>query len=282
MLNLGGVKVASIYFGSIMLDGGSMFGVVPRSIWEKLLPPVEGNLVSFAMRGIVIFDGDKKIVVDAGAGKKYSDKQMKIFGFTYPEGDIESSLNKIGLNAEDITDAIITHLHFDHAGGFTFNDDEGNLKLQFPNAKHYLQEEQFNEAKNPNLREKSSILEENWKPILDSDLLRLVKDDERISEHVSVKKSDGHTKGMQTVWVKGDEKKLVFLSDLIPTSAHLPINYTMGFDMNIEKIMQERIDTIDRIISENWIAAFEHDPNLIACYVKQGRKHPEPAAIVEF
>ena len=281
MFELGNVKIASIYFGTIKLDGGSMFGVVPKTIWSKLLPADENNLVDFSMQGLVIFDGNQKIIVDAGAGTKYSEKQKAIFGFTYPENGIAGALEKLDLKTEDITDAIITHLHFDHAGGFTYRDEADALKPTFPNAKHHIQKAHLELTRNINPREKASILKENYEPLIEAGLINAVEDDEQISPHTKVKRSDGHTRGMQTVWITGDEKSAVFLADLIPTSAHLPINYTMGFDIDAVKIMQEREETIEKIIRENIIAVFEHDPNIVAAYIEQGKKHPQVKEAIE-
>ena len=273
MLDLGGVKVHSIYFGELLLDGGSMFGILPKVMWERWQKADENNRLRFAMRGLLIIDGDRILLTDAGAGKKYTEKKKEIFGLTYPEKDIEEQLAELGLSADAVTDVIITHLHFDHGGGLTVFDENGEAIPRFPNAKYHIQKAHLETSKTPNLHEKASIFEENWKPV--EHMMNVVDGTTKITDHVSVRRSDGHTLGMQTVWVEGTDKGIVFLADLIPTSAHLPIAYNMAYDLNVELLMKERDETISDIIEKNFIAVFEHDPNLQAGYLHIGKKHPE-------
>ncbi|MCD4657063.1 MAG: MBL fold metallo-hydrolase [Planctomycetes bacterium] len=280
MLDLGGTKVQSIYFGDLLLDGGSMFGILPKVIWEKWQKADENNRLRFSMQGLLIFDNDRIMLIDSGAGRKYSEKMKKIFGLTYPDKDIEEQLQDLNLSAKDITDVIITHLHFDHGGGLTVYNEQNEVVPRFPNAKYHIQQAHLETSKNPNLHEKASIFEENWMPLVPQ--LNIVNGNAQLSERVSVRRSDGHTLGMQTVWIRGENESVVYLSDLIPTSAHLPIAYNMAFDLNVDKLMQEREEILTEIIDNKFIAAFEHDPNLLGGYVKWGKKHPEISLVVTF
>jgi len=280
MLDLGNVKVHSIYFGDLLLDGGSMFGILPKVMWERWQKADENNRLRFSMQGLLILDGDRVMLVDSGAGKKYTEKKKKIFGLTYPEKDVEEQLAELGLSVDSVTDVIITHMHFDHGGGLTVYNENNEAVPRFPNAKYHIQKAHLETSKSPNLHEKASIFEENWKPI--EYMMNVVEGTAEISEHVNVRRSDGHTSGMQTVWVQGDEKGVVFLADLIPTSAHLPIAYNMAYDLNVNKLMKEREETLNEIIDKNLIAAFEHDPNLQGGYVRWGEKHPEVHTTVKF
>ncbi len=280
MLDLGGIKVQSIYFGELLLDGGSMFGILPKIMWEKWQKADEYNRLRFSMQGLLIFDNDRKILVDAGAGKKYSDKMQNIFGLTYPEKDIEEQLLDLNLSVKEITDVIITHLHFDHSGGFTVYGEQNEIAPRFPNAEYHIQQAHLETARNPNPHEKASIFEDNWKPL--EPHFNIHDGNSQLTEWVSVRRSDGHTLGMQTVWIRGEKETVVYLADLIPTSAHLPISYNMAFDLNVEKLMKERKETLTEIIDNNFIAAFEHDPYLQGGYIKWGKKHPEISQEVKF
>ena len=280
MLDLGSTKVQSIYYGELLLDGGSMFGILPKIMWEKWQKADEHNRLRFSMQGLLIFDNDRIMLIDAGAGKKYSEKMKNVFGLTYPEKDIEEQLLDLNLSVQDITDVIITHLHFDHGGGLTVLDQDGNAVPRFPNAVYHIQRAHLETAKKPNLHEKASIFEENWKPL--EPQLNILDGDAQLTNNVSVSRSDGHTQGMQTVWIRGENESIVYLADLIPTSAHLPIAYNMAYDLNVEKLMKERNETLTEIIDNNYIAAFEHDPNLLGGYVKWGKKHPEISREVKF
>jgi glyoxylase-like metal-dependent hydrolase (beta-lactamase superfamily II) len=267
------MKLHTIETGHFKLDGGAMFGVVPKTIWNKLNPADENNMINLAMRCLLVEDGDRLILIDNGIGNKQDDK---FFGYYYLHGNdsLEKSLNKAGFGMNDITDMVLSHLHFDHCGGsIRFNNDRTRYETAFPNATYWVGEEHWNEAVAPNPREKASFLKENILPIQESGQLRLLKRGETMHPGIAMRFSIGHTQSMMLPVISYKGHQVMFLADLIPTQAHIPVPYVMGYDMRPLDAMNEKTAVLNEAAgNEKFILFFEHDPSNEACIVEQTEK----------
>jgi glyoxylase-like metal-dependent hydrolase (beta-lactamase superfamily II) len=266
------MELFTIETGNFKLDGGAMFGVVPKSIWNKLNPADENNMISMAMRCLLVQDGNRLILIDNGMGSK---QDAKFFGYYYLFGDfsLDASLAKHGFSRNDITDMVLTHLHFDHCGGsIHYNADRTRLETAFPNATYWVAEEHWNESLNPNPREKASFLKENILPIQESGQLQLLQAGQQFHKDIDLLFSAGHTQHMMLPLIPYKGTKLLYMADLIPTQAHMPISYVMGYDVRPLDAMKEKADVLNMALENNWILYFEHDPFNMACTVQQTEK----------
>lgn len=251
--------------GMFKLDGGAMFGVVPKTIWNKTNPADANNMIDLAMRCLLIEDGNRLILIDNGIGNKQDDK---FFGHYYLHGDmsLDSSLNKLGFDRRDITDMVLSHLHFDHCGGsINWNAARTGYETAFPNATYWIHEEQWQEANHPNAREKASFLKENILPIQESGQLKLFNTTDRIHDNMDFIVSNGHTRCMVHPRIRWNDKTVVFMADMIPTTGHFPIPYVMGYDVRPLEAMQEKAAFLQEAVEQNYILFFEHDPINEAC-----------------
>lgn len=266
------MELFTIETGHFKLDGGAMFGVVPKSIWHKLNPADENNMISLAMRCLLVQDGKRLILIDNGMGNK---QDAKFFGYYYLHGthSLDASLAKYGFNRADITDMVLTHLHFDHCGGsIAYNADRTKLETAFPNATYWVSDAHWNEALAPNPREKASFLKENILPIQESGQLQLLQPGQQFHPEIDLLFSKGHTQSMMHPIVPYKGSKLIYLADVIPTQAHLPIPYVMGYDVRPLDTMKEKTDILNMALENNWVLFFEHDPQLQACTLQQTEK----------
>jgi glyoxylase-like metal-dependent hydrolase (beta-lactamase superfamily II) len=282
------VEIYALETGIFKLDGGAMFGSVPKTMWEKAIPPDELNRIPMALRLILIKDSKQKrnLLVDAGIGDKWSEKMRGIYAIDDSKDSLEKSLKKHGLNPEDITDVVLTHLHFDHTGGSTRADSTGKFIPSFPHAKYYLQKDNFDWALKPNPRESSSYMAENFMPLLESKQLTLcngVGEFEKAIRWpaVTVRLSYGHTMGLQCPLITLGDRKFFYPSDMIPTSAHVPIPWTMGYDLHIIKLMEEKEIILTEAVKDKWILVYEHDPVIAASEITKGVKHFERGLVVK-
>lgn len=259
------MKLYTINAGFFKLDGGAMFGVVPKSIWNKLNPADENNMCTWALRCLLIETGDKRILIDTGMGNK---QDTKFFSHYYLHGDgLESSLAKQGFTKEDITDVFLTHLHFDHCGGAVIW--EGNkLQPAFRNATYWSNEKHWQWATEPNDREKASFLKENILPIKESGRLQFadIKENEPVlNESITVKFAYGHTQAMMLPTIQYKGKTIVYMADLLPSAAHLPLPYVMGYDMFPLQTLNEKKSFLQEAFKNEYILFFEHDPLIECC-----------------
>ena len=277
------MKLYSIHTGYFKLDGGAMFGVVPKTIWNKINPADENNLCSWALRCLLIEDGNRLILVDNGNGDK---QDAKFFSHYHLHGDdtLEKSLAKYGFKKDDITDVFLTHLHFDHCGG-SIKREGDKLVPNFPNATFWSNKEHWEWATEPNEREKASFLKENILPIQESGKLKfmeVVKGNEsklgevNFSETISVRFVNGHTQGMMLPQISYKSKKVVFMADLLPSAGHIPIPYIMAYDMQPLLSLQEKKLFLKEAVENDHILFFEHDPVHECCTLQHTERGIRP------
>ena len=271
------MKIHPILTGNFKLDGGAMFGVVPKVLWQRTNPADSNNLISMSMRCMLIEDGNRLILIDTGIGNKQSDK---FFGYYYLFGDftLDKSLKKLGFNRDDITDVFLTHLHFDHCGGsIQWNKDRTGYEPAFKNAKFWTNKSHWQWATEPNPREKASFLKENINPIESSGQLNYVA----LGDTNYIKNSelgfdiflaDGHTEKQMLPHIKYKDKTIVFMADLLPTVGHIPLPYVMGYDTRPLLTMNEKKLFLDKAANEEFLLFLEHDSHNELCTVKHTEK----------
>lgn len=268
-MKIGNYELHSIQTGLFRLDGGAMFGVVPKPLWSKTNPADESNRIDMCMRSLLLISGDKKIIIDNGVGYKLSDKLNAIYGVDHSKYTLEDELTKHNLKPADITDVILTHLHFDHAGGSTKIAENGEIELAFPNAVHHLQKKHWEWGQNPSERDKASFMPENYDMLQKKGVLKLYDGDSKFDDVISLHAVCGHTPFMQLVKVKDDENTLLFTADLFPMTSHIPLPYIMGYDLFPLTTLDEKKKFLPQIVKENWILFFEHDAFTETCRVQQ-------------
>lgn len=259
--------------GFFKLDGGAMFGVVPKSLWTRTNPADEKNLCTWAMRSLLVTDGDRIILIDNGIGDK---QDAKFFSHYYLHGDdsLEKSLNSIGVGFDEVTDNFLTHLHFDHCGGgVKYGVDQSSYQMTFPNAHYWSNEDHWKWATEPNPREKASFLKENILPMQESGHLKFVEPKEA-SKYLGfdVITADGHTDKQMLPKIKYKGHTLVYMADLLPSVGHIPLPYVMGYDTRPLLTMQEKAAFLEEAAREKYILVLEHDPVNECCTVKMTEK----------
>ena len=265
------MQVYTIQTGNFKLDGGAMFGVVPKSIWNKLNPADENNLCSWAMRCLLIQEGDRLILVDNGIGNK---QDAKFFSHYYLHGEdtLDKSLQKLGFHRNDITDVLLTHLHFDHCGGSIIREND-KLIPAFVNARYWSHTSHWDWAIRPNAREKASFLYENIIPIQESGQLHLVDQHApKFPSFINIHLMQGHTDSMMLPEIMYKGRPLIFMADLIPSAAHLPLPYVMAYDMFPMKTLMEKDNFLKKALERDAILFFEHDPQIECVSLQQTEK----------
>jgi glyoxylase-like metal-dependent hydrolase (beta-lactamase superfamily II) len=279
------MQLYSINTGFFKLDGGAMFGVVPKSIWNKVNPADENNLCSWALRCLLIEDGNRLILVDNGNGDK---QDAKFFSHYHLHGDdtLDKSLAKYGFHRDDITDVILTHLHFDHCGG-TICREGDRLVPNFKNATVWSNEEHWQWATHPNDREKASFLKENILPIQENGQLKFIAIPARenslnklasatFADSISIRIADGHTRAMMLPQIQYKDRTIVFMADLLPSQGHIPLPYVMGYDMFPMTTLDEKKTFLEEAVDNNYILFFEHDPKVECCTLQRTEKGIRP------
>ena len=258
-MRFGPFDVTAYDHGTFRLDGGAMFGTVPKAIWAKLSPPDDDNRILLAARSLIIRAGDRVVLVDAGMGDRWTEKLRRIYDIRPAEGDGP------GLDAGGVTDVILTHLHFDHARGIfrARPGEEGQVDLRYPEARIHVQAANYETAREPNARERASYIAEDTK-LLERTRLVLASGSREIVPGIWVHRTNGHTRGHQWVEVRADGRSLAFPSDIVPTSRHLPLPYLMGYDISAETLLVEKDALLGRAVEEGWILVFSHDPDVEA------------------
>ena len=266
------MKIYPIQTGNFKLDGGAMFGVVPKSIWQKTNPADSNNMIDMGMRSLLIEDGNKLILIDTGMGNKQSDK---FFGYYYQFGDfsLDTSLASYGFHRDDITDVFLTHLHFDHCGGsIQWNKNQTGYEPAFKNAKFWSNQEHWNWATNPNPREKASFLEENILPIQESGQLNFISENSFQQVGFDVLKMDGHTEKQMLPKIFYQGKTIIFMADLLPTIGHIPVPYVMGYDTRPLVTIKEKKAFLSEAADNDYFLFLEHDAYSEICTVQHTNK----------
>ncbi|OSY88953.1 beta-lactamase [Tenacibaculum holothuriorum] len=266
------MRIYPIETGNFKLDGGAMFGVVPKSIWQRTNPADEKNMISMSMRCMLIEDGDRLTLVDTGIGNKQSDKFL---GYYYLFGDfsLDTSLAKYGFHRDDITDVFLTHLHFDHCGGvIQWNNDRTGFMPAFKNAKVWSNERHWNWAVKPNAREKASFLKENINPIEENGQLNFIHRNAKDQVGFDVLFMDGHTEKQMLPKIEYQGKTIVFMADLLPTVGHIPLPYVMGYDTRPLLTLEEKRVFLNEAADKEFYLFLEHDAYNELCTVQHTEK----------
>ena len=266
-MNIGAYEVISLETGRFSLDGGAMFGVVPWVFWSRLIPPDERQRIALAARCWLIRGNGKNILVDDGNGTKWGDKLKDIYKLDYSSGDLYSSLKKAGLSPEDITDVILTHLHFDHAGGSTTLVN-GELVPTFPKARYYVQKKHWELSEQPTEKDRGSFMCDDFAPLMNHRVLELLDGEGELFPGIDLLVTNGHTTGQQLPKISDGRTTILFCCDLLPTMAHLPWPYVMAYDVRPLVTLEEKKKILTRAYDERWILFLEHDPIAEAITIK--------------
>ena len=271
-IKLFNMKVYTIDTGYFKLDGGAMFGVVPKVLWSKTNPADENNLCPWAMRSMLVENGNQLILIDNGIGDKQDDKFLKHY---YLHGDVnlESSLNKHGFSSDDITDVFLTHLHFDHCGGSVkWNKDRSGFEMSFKNANYWSNKEHWQWATEPNNREKASFLTENILPIEQSGQLKFVEKEGKLFDELSTLFVNGHTEAQMIPHIEYKGRTVVFAADLLPSTGHIPLPYVMGYDTKPLVTLSEKEKFLNEAAENEYVIFLQHDNYNECCTVYKTEK----------
>ena len=277
-MKLGDLEFHVLSDGHVLLDGGAMFGVIPKPMWEKKMPPDARNRINLSMNCLLILTGGKRILVETGAGEKMNAKLRDIYGLDGPR--LTERLRDYDLEPGDIDIVIDTHLHFDHCGGNTRLEND-KVVPAFPNAQYIVQKGEFDHALAPTERDRASYFNENYAPISDAGKLSLLEGDRAVVPGVEVIRVPGHTANMQCVKLTGGGKTAFLFADLVPTTAHLPLPWIMGYDLYPMTTLENKKKWIPEVVREGWLALFSHDARVPAAYLREreGRWEAEPAEV---
>ena len=277
-MRLGSFELVSLSDGRFRLDGGAMFGVVPKPLWEKRAPADERNRIALALRPLLVRTLDHNVLIDAGIGDKMSPKEVAIYAIDR-QHSLDESLASVGLTPEDIDVVIASHLHFDHAGGFTSRVD-GVVRPHFPRARDKVRRGEWDDATQPHERNRASYLADDFVPLRDADMLDFTEGDEEVLPGIRLRATPGHTRHHQAIQIESDGQVAVFTADLIPTTAHIDDPWIMGYDLYPMDTLSSKKRFIREAIDREYIIFFEHDPDIAAGVIreKDGRRVVEPCA----
>ena len=279
---IGNYNLHAIETGEFALDGGAMFGIIPKILWEKKIHADDKNRISLHLRSLLITGNGKNILVDDGIGTKDDEKFSSIYKVDHSRFRLESSLAMHNLTCKDITDVILTHFHFDHAGGSTMLDDHGNIVPTFPNATYYIQQRNLLWAQEPSEKDQASFTKANFEPLINRGFLKQLDGPCEIFPLINIIVVEGHTTAQQLVKVSDGTTTVLYCGDLIPTSAHVPVPWVMGYDNHPITTLNEKKTILEKAASEGWILFFEHCPILTACRVVKTSKGFECGEKVDF
>ena len=250
----GRYTITPFVFGTFRLDGGSMFGSVPKNLWSKCIAPDAENCIPLACRSLLLQDKERSILIDVGTGDKWNEKLKAIYNIELRD------TTTLPFASSEITDIILTHLHFDHAGGISLTTDQG-LQLTYTNATIHLQRVNWERAQHPTPKDRASYLEENITPLRDADL-RLYDGSTEVLPEITVHRVDGHTPGQQWIEIGVDNKTLIFPTDVIPTSHHVPLAFHMGYDVCADTLLDEKRALLERAVDTSAVLCFQHDSSV--------------------
>lgn len=258
-MQIGEYKLIAINSGYFKLDGGAMFGIIPRPLWEKTNPPDNLNRIKLTTRNLLLQGNGRNILIDTGMGNKWDEKSRSIYDIDQETVSIQSELLKIGLMPEDITDIVLTHLHFDHTGGST-KIENGELVPTFPSAKYYVQKQNLDWAMNSTEKDRGSYIRDNFIPLVEPRVLDLIHGNTKFDKNIEFIVVNGHTFGQQIIKISDTSNTLLYCGDMIPTASHIPLPYIMGYDLQPLVTLSEKKDLLHKAAEEKWMLFFEHDP----------------------
>ena len=277
---VGSVRIHALEAGLQWLDGGAMFGVVPRPLWEQRIAPDPRNRIPLALRCLLVEAPEALVLVDTGLGNKEDARFRDMYGVANAGSPtrLEDAIRAAGFTPEDVDVVVNTHLHFDHAGGNTRLDDDGEVRVSFPRARHVVQRGEFEFAHSRNERIRASYLPPNFDPVADAGLWDFVEGEAEVTRGVRVVPSPGHTPHHQSVLVESEGATACFLADVCPTSAHLPLPWIMGYDLEPLVTLESKRGLWSRARAENWLLVFEHDPEVPWGRLDPGEERPTLAS----
>jgi glyoxylase-like metal-dependent hydrolase (beta-lactamase superfamily II) len=265
-LTVGSLTVHAIQAGGLKLDGGAMFGVVPKPLWERRIPADERNRIQMGMRCLLVEHPSGLVLIDTGAGNKEDEKFSDLYGIDNAGAEgrtaLEDGIREIGARAEDVAIVINTHLHFDHCGGNTYRDETGAIKASFPNARYFVKRGEYDYATHPNERTGASYFPRNFMPIVAAGRFEFVSREREIVKGIRVIPTPGHTPFHQSVLIESAGERAFFLADLVPTHAHLPLPWIMGYDVEPLVTLETKRRILHRAEEEGWLVVFEHDASV--------------------
>jgi glyoxylase-like metal-dependent hydrolase (beta-lactamase superfamily II) len=271
--NLGEWKIIVLETGDFRLDGGAMMGTVPKVLWEHTNPADAMNRIDLSLRCLLLDNGSKRVLIETGIGNKFDEKFRSMFAIEQSINPLSDTLSKYGYSVESITDIILTHLHFDHAGGAVSFAENGDLIPAFPNAQYHISERNWDTGSIPNPRDRASYLKENYMPLKDAGVLNLIADNSEILSGISSYIVNGHTIGQQLIKVESEGEVLVFCADLIPLRSHLKLPWIMGYDLNALLSLEEKTKFLREAAENDWWLFFYHDPKTVAVKIVKGEKY---------
>jgi glyoxylase-like metal-dependent hydrolase (beta-lactamase superfamily II) len=260
-MKLGNYRVEIVPDCEFRLDGGAMFGVVPRNLWSRTFPPDEQNRIRMNMNCVFIDTGSEKVLIETGIGDKWSEKHVAMYGIDRKRSLDESLQTIAGVNANEITIVINTHLHFDHAGGNTKHDESGTLIASFPNARYFISRAEYEHAESPSDRDRASYLVENWRPLKESGQVELKEADYEVVPGLRMETHAGHNRSMQCWRLDRGGQTLFGFADLVPTRAHVPFAWIMGYDLYPVETLEAKKRLLPQAVREGWTCLFYHDPD---------------------
>jgi glyoxylase-like metal-dependent hydrolase (beta-lactamase superfamily II) len=260
LMKFGEYRVEVVPGGEFRLDGGAMFGVVPRSLWQRVAPPDEENRVRLNANCLFVEAAGERVLVETGMGDKWTPRQREMYGVSGGRALAESLFERTGCRAEEVTLVVNTHLHFDHAGGNTKVDDEGRVVPTFPNARYFVSRAEFEHAEGPHERDRASYLPENWRPLAESGQLELKDAEYEVLPGLTLETVAGHSRTMQCVRLERAGRTLYGFADLVPTRAHVPLAWVMGYDLYPVETLEAKRRLLPQAAREGWLCLFYHDP----------------------
>ena len=277
-MKLGDLELTPLLDGYFRLDGGAMFGVVPKTLWQKRAPADDRNRITMAMRPLLVRPASGPLmIIDAGCGDKMDGKSADIYGFDRRES-LDVSMARAGVGADQIAIVLASHLHFDHAGGFTTKDESGALAPRFPNARYLVNTGEWDDANHPHERNRASYVAENYVPLQEAGVLTLLPDDAAVAPGIRMRRTGGHTRFHHIIYLESEGRTAVFAADLIPTTAHVDVPWIMGYDLYPMETLEFKRVFVEEAVDREYIVFFEHDPVVAAGIIrrKDKRLYVEP------
>ena len=271
-MKVGNYTLYSIETSQFSLDGGAMFGIIPKTLWEKEAPADEYNRIQMVTRSLLVVSNERKIIIDTGNGDKWDDKNRSRYNIDLDKINLSSSLEKYGFIPADITDVFCTHLHFDHAGGNTSIED-GKIVPTFPNATYWIHQDNWDLANSPSEKDSGSYLAENWSVLAENGMIEYVTDREEFLPGIEIMLTYGHTIGMMHPLIKDGNNTVFYAADIFPMAAHVPLAWVMAYDLNPVQTIKEKRSLLPTMVDKNWTVFFEHDPLRQAGKVTMDGKH---------